>query len=199
MWYNDGMKRKWRFSIPRYGLGLLIALLIFWGFYGFIKDDNWLAVSALATLVLALAAFWAIRQNYLLHKRERRERQLNKIIEWATQTVECGRDPAFTGQRLNLTGKRLTTFEFDLNIAIQSAFNVLSWKAVHIGFLAQHSIGNEGLKDAVEDTRTLIRQQSKLLSLASARKLKDNAAIGRHRKKVDDNAKKVIELAVKLL
>ena len=163
-------------------------------------NNYWfLAASAGATLFLAIAAFWAIWQNYSLHKRERKERLLNEIIEWATQILECGRDPAFTGQRLNLTGKRLTSFEFDLHIAIQAAFNVLSWRAVHIGFLAQHSIGNKGLNDAVEDTRTLVRQQAKLLSLASARKLKDNAAIGRHRKKVDDNAKKVIELAVKLL
>jgi len=104
--------------------------------------------------------------------------------------LECGRAPAFIGQKLN---------GFDLNIALQSAFNTLSWRAVHIGFLAQHAIGNKGLNDAVENARTLVRQQAKLLSLASARKLKDNAAVGRHREKVDDNAKKVIELAIKLL
>ncbi len=77
------MKRKWLVGILRYGLGLLIALLIFWGFYVFIKDDNWLAVSALATLILAIAAFWAIRQNYNFRRQEKKERLLNEIIKWA--------------------------------------------------------------------------------------------------------------------
>ncbi len=82
------MERKWLFRVLRYGLGLLIALLIFWGFYGFVKDDNWLAVSALATLVLALGAFLTIRQNHLLQKRERRDRLLNEIIEWAIKITK---------------------------------------------------------------------------------------------------------------
>ena len=86
------MKRKWLVGILRYGLGLLIALLIFWGFYGFIKDDNWLAVSALATLILAIAAFWAIRQNYNFRRQEKKERLLNEIIEWAEDISKCGID-----------------------------------------------------------------------------------------------------------
>ena len=89
MWYNGGMKRKWLFRILRCSLRLLIALLIGWGFYGFIKDDNWLAVSALATLILALGAFLAIWQNRSLQIRERRERLLNEIIEWAENVAKC--------------------------------------------------------------------------------------------------------------
>ena len=45
--------------------------------------DNWLAISAGATFLLALAAFWAIWQNYSLRQKERKERLLNEIIEWA--------------------------------------------------------------------------------------------------------------------
>lgn len=82
------MERKWLVGILRYGLGLLIALLIFWGFYGFIKDDNWLAVSALATLILAIAAFWAIWQNYNFRRQEKKERLLNEIIEWAIDVTK---------------------------------------------------------------------------------------------------------------
>ena len=81
------MKRKWLVGILRYGSGLLIAPLIFWGFYGFIKDDNWLAVSALATLILAIAAFWAIRQNYNFRRQEKKERLLNEIIDWAISII----------------------------------------------------------------------------------------------------------------
>jgi hypothetical protein len=61
MWYNDGM-----------------------------TTDNWLAISAGATFLLALAAFWAIWQNYSLRKKERKERLLNEIIEWAIDVARCG-------------------------------------------------------------------------------------------------------------
>jgi hypothetical protein len=44
---------------------------------------DWSLPLAIATGSLAAAAFWAIWQNYQLHKRERRERLLNEIIEWA--------------------------------------------------------------------------------------------------------------------
>jgi len=40
-------------------------------------------VLALVTAVLALAAFWAIWQNYKFRERDRKERLLNEIIEWA--------------------------------------------------------------------------------------------------------------------
>ena len=154
---------------------------------------------AAATALLAFFSWRNIKSGYDKENRNRREHWLNVIIAWATQILECGRAPVFIGQKPDSTDKNLASFEFDLDITVESAFNVLSWRAVHIGFLAQHSIGDKDLNNAVENTRTLVRQQSKLLSLASSRKLKDNAAIGRHRKKVDDSAKKVIELAVKLL
>ena len=47
-----------------------------------------LAISAGATFLLALAAFWAIWQNHSLQKRERRERLLNEIIDWAKKSAE---------------------------------------------------------------------------------------------------------------
>jgi len=46
--------------------------------------DTLLAISAGATFLLALAAFWAIWQNHSLRKKERKERLLSEIIEWAT-------------------------------------------------------------------------------------------------------------------
>jgi len=45
--------------------------------------ENWIAISAIATFILAVAAFWAIWQNRGIQKRNRRERLLNEIIEWA--------------------------------------------------------------------------------------------------------------------
>jgi hypothetical protein len=48
-----------------------------------VTTDNWLAIGAGATFLLALAAFWAIWQNYSLHKKERKEHLLNEVIDWA--------------------------------------------------------------------------------------------------------------------
>jgi len=40
---------------------------------------------ACATLLLAGASFWTIRQNYKLRDKDRKERLLNEIIEWAVE------------------------------------------------------------------------------------------------------------------
>lgn len=49
-----------------------------------IKD--WaIPLSASATFLLAIAAFWAIFQNRNIQKRNRRESILNEIIDWATE------------------------------------------------------------------------------------------------------------------
>lgn len=52
-------------------------------------SDTILAISAGITLLLAIAAFSAIWQNHSLQKRERRERLLNEIIEWAEDLAGC--------------------------------------------------------------------------------------------------------------
>ena len=51
--------------------------------------DNWLAISAGATFLLALAAFWAIWQNYILRKEDRdlgiKIQKIDRIISLAYQ------------------------------------------------------------------------------------------------------------------
>ena len=123
-------------------------------------------------------------------KKERRDRLLSEIIEWATQVLECARDPA--SLQLIFSKSELVN-----TTVIQAGFNILLWKAVYIGAIAA-SIG-QGLQDAVEDTRTLIQQHTKLLSLSAHEKVKHDTAIGRHRDKIDNKAKSVIKLAVNLL
>ena len=54
------------------------------------STETLLAISAGVTFLLAIAAFWAIWQNYLLHKKERKERLLNEIIDWAIDVAKCG-------------------------------------------------------------------------------------------------------------
>ena len=84
------MERKWFrrnwLGFLEYGLGLLIALGIFYVFVTFY--DDWLAFSAFATLLLALAAFLAIRHSSEQEKRNRKERLLDEIIEWAEDVAK---------------------------------------------------------------------------------------------------------------
>ena len=181
------MERK---LFRKYALGLLLAIGITWTYSILIKEDNWLAISALSTLILALGAFMSIRETREIKKSEKRDRLLSEIIQWATQVLECGRDPASLQIIFSKSELVSTT-------VTQAGFNILAWRAVYIGAIAA-SVGKV-LQDAVEDTRTLIRQHSKLLTLSAHEKVKNDTAIGRHRDRIDNKAKSVIELAVNLL
>ena len=67
MWYNGSMIANW------------------------IKE--WaIVISGGATFLLALGAFWAIRQTRNIQKAEKRERLLNEIIEWATNILRLNSD-----------------------------------------------------------------------------------------------------------
>ena len=44
---------------------------------------------ALVTAILAGASFWTIRQNYKFREKDRKERLLNEIIEWAIDIHHC--------------------------------------------------------------------------------------------------------------
>ncbi|MBI4188188.1 MAG: hypothetical protein HY529_03165 [Chloroflexi bacterium] len=65
MWYNGGMDTLSRMTL----------------------------ILAIATFLLAGAAFWSIWQNYKFRERDRKERLLNEIIEWAISIAESGIEP----------------------------------------------------------------------------------------------------------
>jgi hypothetical protein len=45
------------------------------------------AVVATATVTLAVAAFWAIWQNYSFQRQEKKERLIDEIIKWAEDII----------------------------------------------------------------------------------------------------------------
>lgn len=57
-----------------------------------ITTDTWLAISAGATFLLALAAFWAIWQNYRFRKQDRelniKSQALDEICNWAKDILQ---------------------------------------------------------------------------------------------------------------
>lgn len=158
-------------------------------------------LASFGTLFLALTTMITLKrnreENELLRKdnrdkedRDRKERKLNRIIDWATQILECNRDLAFvqagfrTSEIVSITGYKAN-------------FNILSWRGVHIGFIAK-SITKD-VSDAVEDERNLLRQHKRIMDLEEEGKLRKETAVGTHRKRIDESARTIIELAVKLL
>jgi hypothetical protein len=103
-------------------------------------------LSAGATFLLALAAFWAIWQNYSLNKKERRERLLNEIIEWA---IDIGR--ATNVENIPHTAELDDILlKSSLWSNIQNKLLNLETKAEYIETLAGKNFG-ETLRKAVED------------------------------------------------
>ena len=95
-------KVKGKLKIRKQDITIFIFALIVYGFYQVLKSDPSTrdAILAFATVIMAFAAFWAIqsansreenRQKFELNKedRERKERLLNEIIEWAIDVAKC--------------------------------------------------------------------------------------------------------------
>ncbi|MFC2067165.1 hypothetical protein ACFLUO_09010 [Chloroflexota bacterium] len=69
------------------------------------STETLLAISAGVTFLLAIAAFWAIYQNYHLNKRERKERLWNEIVAWAEGLASC--HYSLKRQEINVAGNLL--------------------------------------------------------------------------------------------
>lgn len=73
----------------KYGASIIAGGSYIWAIIYLAKSDNWVGISALTTMLLAIAAFWNIRQTYGMRKAEKRERLLNEIIEWAIEITHA--------------------------------------------------------------------------------------------------------------
>ncbi len=87
MWYNGGMKSFFQkiAKFLKYGAALIAGGFYIWTIIILFNNDNWIGISALTTMLLALAAFWAIWQNRGIQIKNRKDRLLNEIIDWAKQ------------------------------------------------------------------------------------------------------------------
>ena len=66
----------------RYGALTIAGSLYIWAIIFLLRSNNWAGISALTTMLLAIAAFWAIMDNRYGRLVDRKERLLNEIIEW---------------------------------------------------------------------------------------------------------------------
>jgi hypothetical protein len=114
--------------------------------------DNWLAISAGATFLLALAAFWAIWQNYSLRKKEHKERLLNEIIGWVEEIDKVSLTPDLT-----LTSKNTTLMMKQREVNVLLKYGISLSKAVSIETIASVSFKNELLQDVRKVADTLVK------------------------------------------
>lgn len=158
-------------------------------------------VTAWTTLYLAYTAFRTIEnsneqekhrreEDLLKETRERKERWLNEIIEWATQILICGRD--ITAEKFT---RHFTTDKAEL-IEKRQRYNILTWRGVKIENIAKDV--DPQLYEVILIAITRINQHIRVLDLLWYGKVKHRAAIGRHRNKLDDCAERIIEIAIKL-
>ena len=82
-WFSN----NWRI-ILQYALGLLVAAVVFWGLYRFIVDGDWLGLSAVATLLLAITAFWNISETRYLRKKDREKEHKARSAEESSISLE---------------------------------------------------------------------------------------------------------------
>jgi len=79
------------FIILRFIFGLLIAVVVLWGLKVFIEEGDWIGLSVVATLLLAIAAFWTISENRYRREKdretERKARSTKELCEWAEEAL----------------------------------------------------------------------------------------------------------------
>lgn len=87
----DRFPRK-RLQLLIYGALILAGSLYIWALMFLLKSDNWAGISALTTMLLAIAAFWSIRENRRIRledrERESRAQALNNIERWIKEALE---------------------------------------------------------------------------------------------------------------
>jgi len=67
----------------KYVAALIAGGLYIWAIIFLLNDDNWIGISTLTTMLLAIAAFWVIWQNYSFRKEDRKSKALDGIRNWA--------------------------------------------------------------------------------------------------------------------
>jgi len=199
------MRRGWRW-LRKYWLGIVIAIFVGFGFaslYG-----NWSAFSALATLVLALAAFWSIRENRRIRDEDRKERLLNEIIEWAVDIATCGSEKKFTDMTSIKDVDQLFLFNRAFAAELMLSFEAMIGKSQYISKVAL-TFGQDFEKTVEELIRDLklhvdlLDQYQQILADKTGDTLLDKIAstvkkIGEHNLQLGKSTNRVIEEAVKI-
>ena len=169
-----------------------------------------MAVTALVTLLLALTTVKATEQSNLREKnrrtdeiekekRDRDERLLNEVIEWATDIKRCGWEVEYTIP-IDTTRVDIEMFQLQMSANRFSRFMVPSAKNKYVTEIAL--ILGENLCLAVKDTKkqldNFLAKLQKTLSL-SVKEIKEQSKnLECYEKALYNSTDRVIEEAVKI-
>jgi len=94
------------------------------------STDTWLAISAGATFLLALAAFWAIWQNYLIRRKDRelsvKIQALDEINEWANNLLQAVMSLGARDERSKLELQRMIRYALSVETSILKLTQIFS-------------------------------------------------------------------------
>jgi len=185
---------KW-WKVIKFLLLLVLGVAFVWVVILLAEADNWLGISALATMILAIAAFVTIRNSNEQEKRVRKERLLNEIIDWATDILECGRVPDMLYEMR--VRDKTTTDELKgvMSDDVRYRFNPIKARSVYLLKIAP-TFGKR-LQTFVNATTDAIEQQIELLKQTADGALSPDA-VGDHRKVLDKSVDQLIAEATRL-
>ncbi len=194
---------KWG-NIVSKSFPLLLAILLiayFTSGWGAIPE----ALVAYGTILLAYATYRLgriskeqndrlIAENKEKENRDRKERLLNEIIEWAVDVFICGRVPDMVYMAV-IDRSDANTLGRDISYYLLQRLNASKIRSVYIrGITSQFSVD---LRTAVKLSEIRLDQHIRLLQLVAEGKAK-SIAVGIHRRRLDESARNVIEIAVRL-
>ncbi len=145
------LRRNWC-QFLKYAIGVLIIAGGIWAGVILYQNDNWLGISAIATLLLALGAFLTIRQNYRLHKKDRQERLVNEIIHWAEEINEISLAPDI---QLTSANVQLMKKQREANELLR--YGISMSRVISIETIASEGFKNELLDDVQKVANTLAK------------------------------------------
>jgi len=154
------------------------------------SPDGWLIFQTIATLLLAIAAFWSIWQNYQLQKRERKERLLNEIIEWAESILLYGAGETYRAGWSQLTDEQKT----DRQSAARKGHGFMDIRDKGVKIINTSSYIDADLKSRAYSTMNILQEHiDKWSQLAKEGKINDWYAIAEHKGEVDKSARQLIK------
>ena len=163
----------------KYGALFIAGGFYIWAIIILLNNDNWIGISALTTMFLAIAAFWAIWQTRSIQRRERRDRLLNEIIEWAIEATKWRPKKIFS--EIIHTSKRLELqhLMFSHIVEIMESFIEMRGKNEYVSNVARkldrhlEEVVNN-LIEVLESKIELLAEWKSILAEARDRVLEEN-------------------------
>jgi len=162
--------------------------------------NTWLAISAGATFLLALAAFWAIWQNRGIQIKNRKERLLNEIIEWAEDIRKSSSESIDPNEIMFDTPvEQMATQRGFYNLRLR--YQAISVKSEYMEGIAKKVFGNELLSATeivIQKLGEIIDILKDCLTNRRASQKEKNEEVETYKKSLDSYAKDLIIEASKI-